>query len=91
MSRQSNLDAVLCVKGCLKLKHNLWLVFDPTYPYTDQSIFCECDWTDFDEGTVEAIPPKAPLPRGKEVDLHLFIGSNHSSKKQTKNWVHDMN
>jgi hypothetical protein len=26
----------------------------------------------------EAIPPNAPPPRGKDVDLHIFINSDHA-------------
>ena len=33
---------------------------------------------------MEAIPPNAPMPRGKEVDLCMFIGSNHVGNKQTR-------
>ena len=33
---------------------------------------------------MEAIPPDAPLPRGKEADLCMFIDSNHAGNKQTR-------
>ena len=33
---------------------------------------------------MEAIPPNAPLLRGKEVDLHMFVDSNHAGNKQTR-------
>ena len=33
---------------------------------------------------MKAIPPNAPLPRGKKVDLHMFIDSDHAGNKQTR-------
>ena len=33
---------------------------------------------------MEAIPPNAPLPRGKEVDLCMFVDSNHLGNNQTR-------
>ena len=32
----------------------------------------------------EAIPPKEPEPRGKEVDLRIFVDSDHAGYKLTK-------
>ena len=68
--------------GYLKLRHNFILVFDPFYPDIDHSNFGECDWTDFYQGAVEAFPPNAPLLRGKEMDLCMFIDGNHAGNKQ---------
>jgi hypothetical protein len=31
----------------------------------------------------EAIPPNAPPLRGKDVDLHIFINSDHAGDKLT--------
>ena len=59
-------------------------MFDLSYPKIDHSNFQECDWTDFYEVAVEAIPPNAPWPKGKEVDLHMFVESNHAGNKQTR-------
>ena len=39
MSRQGHLEAVLHIMGYLKLKHNLRLAFDPSYPDVDYSNF----------------------------------------------------
>ena len=53
--------------GYQKLRHNTRLAFVPSYPDIDHSNFWEYDGTDFYEGAVEAIPPNATPPRGKEV------------------------
>ena len=69
MPTQGHLEAVLHIMGYLKLRHNSRSAFDPSYPDIDHSNFWECNWTDFYEGAVEAIPPNAPQPRWKEVGL----------------------
>ena len=69
MPREEHLEAVLHIMGYLKLRHNSRLAFDPSYPDIGHSNFQECDWTGLYGDAVEAVPPNAPLPRGKEVDL----------------------
>ena len=69
--------------GYLKLRHNSRLMFDLSYPDIDHSYFQECDWTDFYEDAVKAIPPNAPLPRGNEVELCMFIDSDHAGSNWT--------
>ena len=32
---------------------------------------------------IEAIPPDAPTPHGKEVNLHLYVDSDHAGYKYT--------
>ena len=59
----------------MKGHHNTQMVFDPTYPTPDLSMFQDHDWCDFYGDMTEAIPPRAPEPRGKEVDLRIFIDS----------------
>ena len=86
MPRLGHLEAALHIMGYLMLRHNSRLMFDPSYPNIDHSNFQDCDWIDFYEGAVEAIPPNAPPLRGKEVDLHMFIDSNHAGNKQTRRY-----
>jgi hypothetical protein len=72
MPRQGHLDAVLNLFTYLDKKHNATsIVFDPTYPSIDMTVFKECDWKHFYGNVKEAILPNAPAPRGKEVDLRL--------------------
>ena len=78
LPRQGHLKAVLLIMGCLKLRHNSRLA---SYPNINHSNFQDFDWTDFYEGAVETFPPNAPLPRGKEVDLCMFVNSNHAGYK----------
>ena len=84
MPRQGHLEAVLHIMGYLKFGPKSRLVFDPSYPNIDHSYFLDCDWTDFYDGAVEAIPPNTPPLIGKEVDLCVFIDSNHAGIKCTR-------
>ena len=60
--------------GYLQLKHNLRLIFDPTYPDIDQTAFPVYDWMEFYCDVEEAIPPDMPpLLGGKDIDLHMMI------------------
>ena len=45
--QEGHLEATLHLMACLKQKHNSRLVFDPTYPKIDESIFKDCDWKYF--------------------------------------------
>ena len=60
------------------------MVFDLTYATPDISIFQEHDWCDFYGDVREEIPPNAPEPRGKEVDLRIFSDSDHEEDKLTR-------
>ena len=60
------------------------MALDPTYPDIDYSVFKQCDWKEFYGDAKEAIPSDAPEPRGKEVDLRLYVDSDHAGDKQTR-------
>ena len=68
----------------LKNKHNSRMVFDPTYYAIDLGKFKECDWKQFYGDVREPIPPNAPEPRGKEVELRAYIDSSHADDKLTR-------
>eukprot|EP00804_Cyclotella_cryptica_P002919 CCRYP_013283-RA/>CCRYP_013283-RA protein AED:0.32 eAED:0.32 QI:0/-1/0/1/-1/1/1/0/188 len=69
MPREGHLEAIFHIYAYLKQKYNSRLAFYPTYPSIDMSDFKECDWKQFYGDVKEAIPPNAPEPRGKDVDL----------------------
>jgi hypothetical protein len=60
------------------------MVFDPSYPEMDMSTFQEHDWTDFYGDIQEAIPPDRPKSQGKEIDIQMFVDSNHAGDKLTQ-------
>ena len=84
LPRKGHLDTVIRIFAYLKNKHNSLMVFDPTYPEIDERDFLECDWKDFYGDAKEPIPPNAPDPRGKEVDLRLFVDSDHAGDKTNR-------
>jgi hypothetical protein len=82
--RKGHLDTVFHLFVYLEMKHNSRLVFDPTYPDIDMREFKECDWKEFYGDVKEAIPPNAPEPRGKVVDIRLYVDSDHAGDKITR-------
>jgi hypothetical protein len=57
----------------------LRIVFDPSYLTIDMTAFKDkCDCKAFYCEAQEAIPPSVPTPRGKDVDLRMFVDSDHA-------------
>ena len=84
LSREGYLEAVLQIFEYMKGHQNAWKVFDQTYSSPDMSMFQKHDWCDFYGDVKEAIPPNAPESRGKEVDMRIFVDSDHSGDKLTR-------
>ena len=87
LPREGHLEAVFHLFGYLKSKHNSQMVFDPTYPDILLEHFNELehkDWRHFYGDVEEAIPVNAPTPRGKGVDLRMFVDSDHAGDKRTR-------
>jgi hypothetical protein len=84
MPCEGHLNALLHVFSYLRSKHNARLVLDPTYPTIDGSKFKECNWKHFYGDVKEAVPPRAPESRGKEVDIRLFVDADHAGDKLTR-------
>ena len=55
------------------------MVFDPTYPEIDVSIFKGCAWKNYHPKAKEIIPDNAPKPRGKKFDARMFVNYDHNS------------
>lgn len=84
LPREGHLEAVFHIFAYIEKKHNSRVVFDPTYPEIDMRDFKECDWKSFYGDVKEAIPPNAPDPRGKEVDIRLYVDSDHAGDQLTR-------
>jgi hypothetical protein len=85
MPRRGHMEAALHIMSYLKVKHNSRLVLDPSYPEIDVSEFkMKRDWVEFYGEVEEAIPHNAPKPRGKGVDLRMFVDSDHAGNKATR-------
>jgi hypothetical protein len=68
----------------LGLHHNARVVLDPTYPTVDMGNFIKTDWKSMYGDVKEMIPSDAPIPRGKEVGLCLFVDSYHAGEQFTR-------
>jgi hypothetical protein len=84
LPREGHLEAVFRVFAYLGLHHNTRVVFDPTYPSFDMGTFIKTDWNSMYGDVKEMIPSDAPASRGKEVDLRLFVDSDHAGDKFTR-------
>jgi hypothetical protein len=59
-------------------------VFDPTYPSVDMGAFIKTDWKSTYGDVKEMIPSDAPASHGQEVDLRLFVDSDHAGEQFTR-------
>ena len=85
MPREGHLEAVFHVFNYLEKRHNLRIVFDTRYPTIDMTAFKDkCDWKSLYGKAREAIPPAAPTPCGKDVDIRMFVDSDHAGDKRTR-------
>jgi hypothetical protein len=78
LPRRGHLDAVFAVYAFLKTHSNSTMVFDPTYPTVIEGDFKHCDWKEYYPGAEEQISPNAPTARGKEIDLRMYVDSDHA-------------
>ena len=65
LSQEGHLEGVFHIYGYLKDHRNARMIFDPTYPTSDTSMFQEHDWCDFYGGVKGGITPDVPEPRGQ--------------------------
>jgi hypothetical protein len=84
LPREGHLEAVLNVFAYLGLHHNDRVVFDPTYPSVDMGTFIKTDWKSMYGDVKEIIPSDAPVYHVKEVDLRLFVDSDHVGEQFTR-------
>jgi hypothetical protein len=68
----------------LGLHHNAIVLFDPTHPSVDMGTFIKTDWNSMYGDVKEMITSDAPVSDGKEVDLHLFVDSDHAGEQFTR-------
>ena len=58
--------------------------YSPSYPTIDMNVFIPNDWKSFYGNVEESIPSNAPELRGKEVNLRLYVDSDHAGEKRTR-------
>jgi hypothetical protein len=84
LPRDGHLEDVFHVCAYLVLHHIARVVFDPTYPAVDMGTFIKTDWKYMYGDVKDTVPSDAPVPRGREVDFHLFVGSDHAGEQFTR-------
>jgi len=73
MPHEGHLLAAYHVFLYIKRHHISCLVFDPSYPEIYKFVFMS--------HVQEAIPPNAPPPLGKDMDLRIYVDSDHAGNK----------
>jgi hypothetical protein len=84
LPREGHLEAVFHVFAYLGLHHNARVLIDATYPSVDMGTFIKTYCNSMYGDVKEMIPSDAPVSRGKEVDLRLFVDSDHSGEQFTR-------
>ena len=84
MPREGHMEAVFRVFAYLKARHNLCMVFDPTYLSIDKTKLQEHEWKCLYGDVKEAIPNNCPKPLRREVDLRMFVDSDHATDETTR-------
>jgi hypothetical protein len=79
--REGHLEAVFHVCAYLGLHDNAIFLFDPTYPSVDMVTFIKTYWKSMYGDVKDIISSDAPVSRGKEVDLCLFVDSDHAGEQ----------
>ena len=81
--RQGHLEAVFRIFSYLKRHSRSKVVLDDTFiVWTDR--FVEPDWSDLYPDAAELLPPNMPTPRGKAVQLNVFVDADHASNRVTR-------
>jgi hypothetical protein len=83
LQREVHLEAVFHVFAYLGLNHNVSVGFDPTRPTVDMGTFIKTDCKSMYGDAKEMIPSDAHVPHGKEVDVCLFVDSDHADEQFT--------
>ena len=86
MPREGHLKELFHVFAYLKGHHNSEMVYDPSEPVIDMSIFERADWTatEFSQELTELIPDGMPEPRGLGFVMRAFVDADHASDSITR-------
>ena len=81
LPREGHLDAALHPMAHVGQRYNFRLVYDPSYLELDHSVSKKCHWLDFYKDAKEVTTADASEPCGKEVDISMFMDSDHAGRK----------
>ena len=57
------------------------MVFGDDYVNWNPSAFPTYDWTDFYPDVIDEVPPNAPEPQGRPVQINAFVNASHARNK----------
>ncbi len=83
LPHEDQMNTALHVMAYIGLHHKSHLLMDLTYLDIDNDQFPVMDWKYFSNVT-EPIPPNAPKPLGKQVNICIFVDSDHTGEQQTR-------
>ena len=86
LPRRGHLQQVYHIFAYLKKHHNAEMVFDPTRPEIDMSLFERKDWStsEMDMETKEELPPNMPEPRGIGFVMRAYVDADHAADSMTR-------
>ena len=82
--REGHRLAVLHLYGWLRKHPKFKIVMDDGYVVYPDGDYPEYDWLEFYGDIKEPLPPNAPEPLGREVQMNVFIDSDHAGDKLTR-------
>jgi hypothetical protein len=89
MPREGHLEHVFHIFAYLKGKHNTEMIFNPSIPDIDESLFPKEDWSSSVYATSdcelkEVVPPNMPDPKGKGFTMRVYVDSYHAGDTVTR-------
>ena len=86
LPREGHLEQLFRIFAYLKCHHNAEMVFDPSEPTIDNSLFEREDWTNAQYGIElkEELPPNAPALRGQGFTISAYVDSDHAGDSVTR-------
>ena len=86
LPREGHLSQLFHIFAYLKKYHNTEMVFDPSDPVIDESLFERKDWTSSEFGMVsrEEFPPNMPETRGLGFVIRAFVDADHAGDSVTR-------
>lgn len=87
LPRRGHLEQLFHIFSHLKKYHNAELVFDPSVPAIDESMYEAKDWASSEFGHLEGVeetPPNMPEPRGVGFVIRAKVDADHATDTVTR-------
>ena len=79
-----HMKALIHMFAFLKSKPKLTIAFDPRHPFTEESRFVKCDWSNIYPDAQEDIPSDLPPPLEKDDTSTCFVDASHGSNLKNR-------